>query len=249
MSHIEFMKFCQNHWSLASIQRVHTSPEGCSKEQQLRRMPRSSVKFSVAQQGATQHSTGSVHHSSVVQPRSERAGQLRRVQLNSDMVQQSSGGCSVAQYDASQLTRVQRSSQVCSVAPQSEAQLRRVHQSTVGCSIPVAQKGASQLGHSLAQLVQRSSVFSACSSRCLARHPREVLLADQASDEESQETSAAIRKCRGSALAFLPVVNCFNPSSAFRHQGQPCRALCGLVRHCPALVSPLWQTLQILVAV
>jgi hypothetical protein len=30
----------------------------------------------------------------------------------------------------------------------------------------------------------------------------EVLLADQASDEESQETSAAIRKCRGSASAI-----------------------------------------------
>jgi hypothetical protein len=43
----------------------------------------------------------------------------------------------------------------------------------------------------------------------------EVLLAEQSSDEENQETSAV----KSPASAFLPVVSCFSPASAFRHQG------------------------------
>ncbi len=37
------------------------------------------------------------------------------------------------------------------------------------------------------------------------------------------------------ASAFLPVINYPNPTSAFRHQGQPSTAGHGLVRSCPAI--------------
>ncbi len=37
------------------------------------------------------------------------------------------------------------------------------------------------------------------------------------------------------ASAFLPVVNCLSPASAFRYQGQSGTAGHGLVRHCPAM--------------
>jgi hypothetical protein len=54
-----------------------------------------------------------------------------------------------------------------------------------------------------------------------------MLLAEQSSDGENQETSSVIKKCRKdrmpekrwSASAFLPVVSCFSPASAFWHQG------------------------------
>jgi hypothetical protein len=52
----------------------------------------------------------------------------------------------------------------------------------------------------------------------------EVLLAERTSDEENQETSAVISKCRNTrkkvspGSAFLRLVNCVSPSSAFRHQ-------------------------------
>jgi hypothetical protein len=34
------------------------------------------------------------------------------------------------------------------------------------------------------------------------------------------------------ASAFLPVVHCLSPASAFRHQGSPVH---GSIRHCPAM--------------
>jgi hypothetical protein len=37
------------------------------------------------------------------------------------------------------------------------------------------------------------------------------------------------------ASAFLRLVNCVSPASAFRHQGESGTASHGLVRHCPAL--------------
>ncbi len=60
-----------------------------------------------------------------------------------------------------------------------------------------------------------------------ARQPFEVLLAEQSSDEENQETSSVISKWRNAGMqekvspasAFLPVVSCFSLASAFRHQG------------------------------
>jgi hypothetical protein len=38
------------------------------------------------------------------------------------------------------------------------------------------------------------------------------------------------------ASAFLPVVSCFSPASALRHQGSSGIAGHGLVRHCPAML-------------
>jgi hypothetical protein len=52
----------------------------------------------------------------------------------------------------------------------------------------------------------------------------EVLLGQRTSDEENQETSAVISKCRNTRekispeSAFLRLVNCASPASAFRHQ-------------------------------
>ncbi len=53
----------------------------------------------------------------------------------------------------------------------------------------------------------------------------EVLLAKWTSDEENQETSAVMLECRNTrekvslASAFLRLINCVSPASAFRHSG------------------------------
>jgi hypothetical protein len=73
-----------------------------------------------------------------------------------------------------------------------------------------------------------------------ARHPMEVFLAEWTSNEENQETLAVISKCQNAGIldlasAFLRLVNCVSPASAFCHQGQSGTAGHVLVRHCPAL--------------
>jgi hypothetical protein len=84
----------------------------------------------------------------------------------------------------------------------------------------------------LSHMVQRSSVVSAvaCSKAELYSISRqgtpcmEVLLGERKSDEENQETSAVISKCRNTGekispeSAFLRLVNCASPASAFRQQ-------------------------------
>jgi hypothetical protein len=67
------------------------------------------------------------------------------------------------------------------------------------------------------------------------------LLAERTRDEENQEIPDVICKCRNAgkkaspASAFLRLVNCVNPASAFRHQGQSGTAGLWLVRHFPAM--------------
>jgi hypothetical protein len=79
--------------------------------------------------------------------------------------------------------------------------------------------------------------------------------------QKVQETSAVTNKCQNAgkqvseAPAFLPVVNCVNLASAFRHQhsgiGIPAS---GSVRYCwlqinPSLPSFVWQAMKCMVPV
>ncbi len=65
--------------------------------------------------------------------------------------------------------------------------------------------------------------------------------AEQSKAEENQETSAVISKCRNAgmpgkvSIGISPVVSCFSPASAFRHQGSVRYRWSRLVRQRPAM--------------